>query len=295
MLSIIICSVNPVYLNQVKENISSTIGIEYELLVWDNIGQNKSLCEVYNAMASQAQFQYLCFMHEDIIFRTKNWGQIIVNNFHNDSDLGLIGIAGSKYKSKTLSGWSTGIKNFDCCNIFHVDSEKKEIRIYSNPENALLSTTVNLDGVFICAKKEVTNKIKFDQEMLDGFHLYDLDFSFRASNHYGVAVTFEIDITHLTEGGDFGDKWMHYTLLWHKAYAKELPRNISGLNINASSEREIKKNWLHMLSLQKISWQNKFRWIILTKSYAHVLLWPHIGYFLFFNTYKQFVSRSYFF
>ena len=61
MLSLIICSINPVYLQQVKENIDSTIGVQYELLIWDNRETQKGICEVYNKMALQATFPYLCF------------------------------------------------------------------------------------------------------------------------------------------------------------------------------------------------------------------------------------------
>ncbi len=66
MISIIICSVNQNYLKDVAENISNSIGVEYELLVWDNREAKKGLCEVYNMMAAKARYDYLCFLHEDI-------------------------------------------------------------------------------------------------------------------------------------------------------------------------------------------------------------------------------------
>jgi len=75
MISIIICSVNTAFLEQVNKNITATIGVPYELLAWDNRDAKKGICEVYNWMASKAQYAYLCFVHEDILFETENWGQ----------------------------------------------------------------------------------------------------------------------------------------------------------------------------------------------------------------------------
>src|SRR5438477_1059436 len=103
MISIAICSVNSYYLSQIKENISNSIGVEYELLVWDNKGINKGLCEVYNMLAAKARFEYICFLHEDILFQTEKWGSKLIDIFDERQDIGVIGLAGNKYKSKFFS------------------------------------------------------------------------------------------------------------------------------------------------------------------------------------------------
>src|SRR3954471_17263970 len=108
MVSIVICSVNAGYLSSVTENIRATIGIEYELLVWNNVKEKKGLCEVYNMMAAKARYPYLCFLHEDILFTSANWGVTLIDLFRRRPAAGVVGIAGGKYKSRMYSGWYTG-------------------------------------------------------------------------------------------------------------------------------------------------------------------------------------------
>jgi hypothetical protein len=203
-----------------------------------------------------------------------------VGYFDRDPALGAIGVAGAKYKSRTLSGWSTGIAGLDCCNILHIGKNGQEQRIYSNPASVSgFDYTVTLDGVFICVRKEVWRQVKFDEEHLKGFHLYDIDFSFRISLTYKVAVTFEIDITHLTEGGDFGNAWLNYTILWHDLFNDRLPRCIGQIN-KPAIERTITKKWLHRLKGENISLANRLKWLRVTNALSYPALWPHIGLFM---------------
>ena len=56
MFSIIICSIHPPYLEQLRTNIANSIGQPYEILVWDNRTDKKGLCEVYNMLAAKARY-----------------------------------------------------------------------------------------------------------------------------------------------------------------------------------------------------------------------------------------------
>ncbi len=59
---------------------------------------------MYNFLASKAQYPYWCFIHEDIRFDTMIWAENLKKAFDEYPALGLIGIAGAKYKSKTPRG-----------------------------------------------------------------------------------------------------------------------------------------------------------------------------------------------
>src|ERR1700682_2756638 len=146
MLSIIVCSINSVYLEKLKLNLAQTIGQPYELLVWDNLAEQKPITEVYNLLASRAQYPYCCFIHEDIRFETKNWAENLLKAFEEHPETGLIGIAGAKYKSRTPSGWSTGLKELDFCNIYHEDKDGHTQHIYMNPRRSVFEPVVNIDG-----------------------------------------------------------------------------------------------------------------------------------------------------
>ncbi len=280
MFSIIICSVNKSYLEALKTNIHSTIGQPYELLIWDNLASPKPISEVYNILGDKSRFPYLCFIHEDIVFQTPGWSSNLLAAFEQDPKLGMIGVAGAKYKSKTPSGWSTGVPSYDCMNIFHQDKNRHTSHLYSNPNGGLLEPVVNLDGVFICIRREVWQVAHFNETFLKGFHLYDIDFSFQVTSQYKAAVIFSIDIIHLTEGGNFGNEWVEDTLRWHDQNAENLPRLTPEIQFDPGKEKKIRKNWLRRLSIEMITWKNKMGWVKAGGSLSDLSAWPFIALFL---------------
>ena len=281
MFSILVCSINASFLENLKINIYETIGQPFELLVWDNLADEKPITEVYNLLAAKAQYPYWCFIHEDIRFDTKRWAENLLKAFENHPETGLIGIAGAKYKSKTASGWSTGIPELDCCNIRHQDKEGRVHHIYMNPNNSIFEPVVNVDGVFIAIRREVWRTTRFNETDLQGFHLYDIDFSFHVFQHWKAAVLFNIDIMHFTQGGNYGDAWVEPTLRWHALFSNGLPQS-SGINTSPKIlERKIGLFWLRRLSVEKISLKNKWKWIRAGKSWRDPKTWLFIALFLY--------------
>jgi len=69
---------------------------------------------------------------------------------------------------------------------------------------------VVLDGVMLAARREVFTAVRFDAETFDGFHLYDIDWSYRAARagfHLGVAG--ELMVVHASRG-QYGAAWECY-------------------------------------------------------------------------------------
>jgi len=287
MFSILICSANTSYLENLKINIHETIGSVYELLVWDNLAEPKPIAEVYNMLAARAKYPICCFIHEDIQFRTKNWSDKLQKAFEENPETGMIGIAGAKYKSRTPSGWSTGIPTLDYCNIFHEDKFGSVQHLYNNPAQSIFEPVVNIDGVFMAIRRDVWDDMKFNEKILRGFHLYDIDFSFQVHKKWKAAVIFNIDILHFTQGGNFGNDWLENTLHWHDHFAKELPQCTEGLKVPGVIEKKIAKNWLYRLHTENISWNNKWKWIKEGKTWQDPTAWPYIGLFFFGNTLKS--------
>ncbi len=286
MFSIIVCSINTSYLEKLKINIHETIGNTYELLVWNNITEQRPITEVYNMLAAQAQYPYWCFIHEDIRIETMNWSENLRMAFEEHPETGLIGIAGAKYKSKTPSGWSTGISDLDYCNIFHEDQMHNRVHIYMNPGGSQFEPVVNIDGVFMAIRREVWKSAHYNADLLQGFHLYDIDFSFHVLKHWKAAVIFNIDILHFTEGGNYGDAWVEPTIRWHNIFSRQLPQtNTKGIALKPV-EKEISRFWLKRLSTENISWKNKWRWIMSGKTWQDPTAWPAIGLFLFGKHFK---------
>ncbi|MDN3657158.1 glycosyltransferase [Ferruginibacter paludis] len=282
MISVIICSINKILAGQVQKNIAETIGVVWEPVIIDNITNPQSLTYVYNLGAAKASYDILCFVHEDLIFKTQNWGLKLIDHFKNDPQLGLVGIAGSKYKSNVPSGWATGIAEIDCCNITHLDRKGNQQQMYFNPvPGSLIQEVVVLDGVLLCCPKKVWEEVKFDDILLKGFHLYDLDFSLRVAEKYKVVVSFEIDMIHLTEGGNFSDKWLEATLDWHNKMSAKLPAYVKGLPVNKKRwEDKIVRAWLIRLKHENIRFYNQMQWLMRVKIWAHLSAWPNVLLFM---------------
>ena len=284
MISVIVCSIKPGLLEQLKININKSIGVDYELLVYDNRNDRKGLCAVYNQLGKRAKYNVLCFIHEDILFNTQEWGRILLSIL-NEKDIEVLGLAGSKYKSAFCSGWYTGNKYFDCANVLHRFSDHDE-KIYLSPSgNSVVEEVVCVDGVFIACKKNVWEQTLFDEENLKGFHFYDLDFSLRAAKNFKVAVTYQIDIAHITFGGDFGNNWIANAMLYHQQNKHLLP--VTKLH-KASKQNEINiaKTTLDVLKNQKISWSNKMQWIKLQKLHNYPSLYYSLLKFLLYGPLK---------
>jgi hypothetical protein len=187
MISIIIASVDPKLFQQVKQNIAETIGVPYEVIAFENSNGARGICEVYNEGIDKATQDILCFMHEDLAISTKDWGRIVHDIFQQHPKLGVIGIAGSTYKSVMPTGWaSQGFPESERTNILqsfkHI--EYKTIHACVNPANESLAKVVAVDGAWMCVRKEVCRHIRFDDVRFKKFHCYDIDFCLAAGKQY---------------------------------------------------------------------------------------------------------------
>lgn len=105
MISIIIASVNKQLLNNIKQNIEETVGVPYEVIAFENTGGTKGICQIYNEGIAQAKYDIFCFMHEDLALKSFGWGEVIAGLFARHEKIGVVGIAGSTYKSIMPTGW----------------------------------------------------------------------------------------------------------------------------------------------------------------------------------------------
>jgi hypothetical protein len=292
MISVVICSVKSHLAGQIKSNIDNSIGVPWEAIIIDNTSPSRSITAVYNEGARKAVFPILCFVHEDVAFLTKDWGKKLTGYFSDDPKLGMVGVAGAAYKSRTVSGWMTSISDFDRYNITHRDPDGKNERMFFDQAPAsALKEVVTLDGVLLCARKSVISEIAFDEELLTGFHLYDIDISWRISRVHKIAVSFEIDLLHFTEGGDFGDRWVMNTLKWHKRYASQLPVIKSPVPASKKHERQVALFYLKRLRTEKISASNKIKWVRQSGSLRDLSLWSYIVLFFIYKPLKPLIRK----
>lgn len=225
MISIIVCSINENLFKKFAENVAITIGTSYEIIKIDNSANLYSLAEAYNHGAEKATFPYLCFVHEDVLFVTNDWGVLLLNSFACNPQTGAIGIAGSNYKSLSPSGWPTLQQNLDNYNFiqyFH-KWDKNILQTNGSNGNQSLAEVKVIDGVFICTTKIIWNNNKFDSKTFSGFHAYDLDFSLQVGIDHKIMITYQILLVHRSEGV-LGKEWIKQVILLSKKWKNHLPQ-----------------------------------------------------------------------
>lgn len=225
MISIVICSRTKTINSSLYENIRNTIGCEFELVVIDNSENSYSIFEAYNLGIEKSLGDYLCFMHDDILFHTRNWGLKVKEIFRLDNKIGLIGVAGAKIKTRMPSAWWDCPEKYRVVNILqHVGNNKVEKWELGWGKDKLEKVAV-IDGVFMVGLRN--DKIKFNSKNLKGFHNYDLNLSLEYYKiKYKVVVSREILLEHFSPG--IVDKeWLYSALNFDKYYRKYLPIQIN--------------------------------------------------------------------
>lgn len=222
MISIIICSRDIQFYDKLHNSIEETIGaIEYEIIRIDNSVENLSITKVYNKGLQKSKFEYLLFVHEDILFHTINWGQILVGMFDSNLKIGLLGVAGAKYKSKFSSAFWHTKKELLNFNLIQHYPHKQASHLKLGFSNDHIEKVVTIDGVFIALKK--STGIRFNEEILD-FHCYDLGISIDVlTKGYEIVVTDQILIEHFSSGNTNLD-FVKAVINFHKLYKNKLPK-----------------------------------------------------------------------
>ena len=230
MISIIICSKDLYLYNKVRESIEETIGtIVYEIIKIDNSVEHLAITKAYNIGIHRAKYDYLLFIHEDILFHTVNWGNILLSIFRDDSQIGLIGIAGTKYKSQFPSAfWHTEEEMLNINLIQHYEN-KKPSQFRLGFKNGNIEKVVAIDGVFISLRK--SSGVNFN-EHIEGFHCYDLGISVDViEKKMGIVVTDQILIEHFSIGNANLD-FVRGVINFHKLYKEKLPKYIEEKNVS---------------------------------------------------------------
>ncbi len=254
MISIIICSRDSGALKKVSSNIEETIGVPYEIIAIDNSRNQYSIFEAYNLGAEQSRFDYLCFMHEDIQYHTPHWGSAIIKTL-SDTSIGLIGLAGSMIKTKAPSTWETGNKDIlvRMNLIQHFHNGRRPAHYNTAKSNEEVSDVVCIDGVWFCCRKDIWGHHRFDNRNFTGFHFYDLDFSMQIFQKFRVCITYNVVISHYSDGKkDIG--WIENAVIFADKWKDHLPVFIPPLD----SEMIKRVERFNYLSFIIILIQNKY-------------------------------------
>jgi hypothetical protein len=213
MISIIICSRTSSISDELIKNINQTIGITYELVIIDNSDNLYSIFSAYNEGVKRSKYELLCFMHDDIIFKSNDWGIKVINRF-NAPKIGAIGLAGSPYYAILPGAWWSG--GYITQSIYG----EKEHAYQTKKDNAL--PVAVLDGLWFCVRKSLFSMIRFDDATFNGFHYYDMDISLQIHQKgHTLLSVYDISIQH--SSGKLDRSWLKNALLLQKKWENNLP------------------------------------------------------------------------
>ena len=185
------------------------------------IDDARSLAEGYNRGMAQARGEILILSHDDIAILTSDFAARV---FRHLSEFDLIGVAGT---SKVVTGkWIEAGDPyvFTLMTFPEIDSGGYGTLLLGGGP-IVVPAIQALDGVFMAMRRSVADTIAFDAQSFDHFHLYDLDFSFRAYlAGFKLAVCRDIVLIHDSDG-TFDEVWAEHKSRFEAKHRAHLPLN----------------------------------------------------------------------
>lgn len=226
MISIIICSRNSSDYEAVANNVRNTIGVPFEMVVVDNRTNNHNIFTAYNEGIKRAKGEILCFMHEDILFHTLDWGRIVERHLANEG-IGLIGVWGAHYMSNyPVVFWTnpcsgTYIQGSKDSNSKYISFLLRRYESVSGEANEL--DVAVMDGLWFCGRRSLFDEISFDDKMYNSFHCYDLDICMQSLGVGKRNVVINDVLIEHRSGGNINEMYYDQLKLWYNKWKWNLP------------------------------------------------------------------------
>ena len=236
MTSFIICSIDPQKFRDVSQNIRQRMASSPHEII--GVHDAKSMCEGYNRAIEHAKGARLVFCHDDIEILSPDFAAKLDRHL---SRFDLVGVAGT---DRVIHGiWSFAGPPYIFGQIAQPYSPASgyDVSIFSAPRR-IVGNMQALDGLFIACRRSVVEKVRFDEQRFDGWHGYDVDFTFAAHlAGFKLAVACDIALIHTSRGSS--EKLLHYTQLFNRKYLDRLypmaNRGFCVQQVRAMSKAEI--------------------------------------------------------
>lgn len=223
MISLIICSRTPDISVELKKNIAATIGCEHELCVIDNSNNKYNIFQAYNEGVRRSKGDILCFMHDDILYHSDNWGGVVYDCFRRFSSLGCLGVAGSFLMLDTPSSfWHSGAF---CMHYYGRDESGnlEPVSVSEEKYDNVFIEVASVDGMWMCFRRSLFESIRFDDMNFDGFHCYDSDICMQVIQAgYGIGVVNGVLVEHSKRGSQDANYFKNIRI-WHNKWTSNLP------------------------------------------------------------------------
>jgi len=141
---------------------------KYELIAVENTERKfESAAEALNYGGSQANGEYIAFVHQDVELDSASWLQRVERILDGIRDLGIAGVAGMSEKGESDRERGRGCIS-DCGEIWQ----------WSNPVQ-YPEEVQTLDECLLIVPRSVFSKMRFDEKTFDGWHCHGADYCLR--------------------------------------------------------------------------------------------------------------------
>jgi tetratricopeptide (TPR) repeat protein len=212
-VSIVVCSIDPRRLEAVQCNFRQALGERpHEFVV---IRDARSLCEGYQRGLEASRHELVVFSHDDVELASAHPFDALARALR---DHDIVGLAGSRLVNGPGVTWAGHPHLYGGVGYPpQAAGQAWKATVYSL-EQGVLGGMQALDGLLFAARRSAALRIGFDARTFDGFHFYDVDFTYRA--HLAglrVAVVTGVVAIHASVG-QFDEVWKRYAERFRAKY-----------------------------------------------------------------------------
>lgn len=214
LTSIIVCSPDDAKFDAVAARYATLFdAVPHELI---RIDDARSLAEGYNRGVTQSTGTRLVFAHDDVDVVSPDLASRL--RWYLDR-WDIVGVAGTT--RLVSAAWVLAGPPYIFGQVSHPDPGGYSVSIYGAPQRYVEGIEA-MDGLFLAARREVVEQLPFDEELFDGFFLYDVDFTFSAFRAgRRLVVANDIAVIHASVG-NFGGDWERYARVFLVKHADRL-------------------------------------------------------------------------
>ncbi|MGO9988410.1 MAG: glycosyltransferase [Steroidobacteraceae bacterium] len=168
-------------------------GRPHEVIV---IPDARGMCEGYGRGMKSARGEVVVFAHHDLEYLFDDFAAVLDRAM---AQFDVIGVAGTDELIHPI--WTAAGIGRLFGQIVHPGIQAGfEVTVYGAPR-PMIGGIRAMDGLFLAAGREVVERIGWDAELFDGWHFYDIDFTYRAAcAGYRLGIISELGFLHQSRG-----------------------------------------------------------------------------------------------
>ena len=208
-------------------NLEETLGhysdsrIEWRVFCQD--GNKLDIFQGYNAaLALTEHYPYLCFLHDDVELLCNIRPFLQALKLLEKPLIGFVGPAGTRHLPASAAWWQAPQ---DQCRGLVAHPFQRDGQVWNSWPHvaAQFGPVAVLDGLLLMCRREVLLKLGgFDEGYYQGFHMYDLDITMRATLKGYVNHTTPLPLLHRSHGKP-NDNWEQNRQRFLTRYGEQLP------------------------------------------------------------------------